>query len=78
MQLLSVSATTTMLLEGITATPAGPRKLAAVPVPSAYAALPLPASVVVTPRGVTSRMRWLDVSATTTMPLEGMMATPIR
>ena len=67
---------TTMPLEGITATPVGMLKLAAVPVPSVNASLPLPASVVTTPSGVTSRMRWLCSSATTTMPFEGITATP--
>jgi hypothetical protein len=64
-----------MPLEGITETPKGPRKLAAEPVPSAKAALPLPASVVTTPRGVTSRMRLLPASTTTIIPLEGITAT---
>ena len=70
------SATTITPLEGITATPAGQLKLAVVPVPSAKEASPLPASVVTTPRGVTSRMRWL--SATTITPLEEIAATPYR
>ena len=76
MRLLAVSATTITLLEGITATPVGVQKLAAAPVPSANAVLPLPASVVTTPRGVTRRMRQLYVSATTTTPLDGITATP--
>ena len=76
MRLLKASHTTMTLLEGITAIPCGLLKLAAEPVPSAKAALPLPASVVTTPRGVTSRMRLFHVSATTMMPLEGSTTTP--
>ena len=76
MQLLSLSDTMTTPLDGITSTPHGPLKLAAVPVPSANAWLPLPASVVTTPRGVTSRMRKLPYSATTITPVEGITATP--
>ena len=45
------------------------------PVPSAYPYEPLPASVLTTPPGVTLRMRWLLVSATTMLPL-GSRATP--
>ena len=70
------SATTITSFEGITATPDGLLKLAAAPVPSAKAALPLPASVVTIPRGVTSRTRLLPKSATTTTPVEGITATP--
>ena len=77
MRWLSYSVTTTTPLEGITAIPSGLRKLAAAPMPSANAALPLPASVVTTPRGVTRRMRLFDESATTIMLLEGITATPI-
>ena len=39
-----------------TATPVGELKLAAAPMPSRKPALPPPASVETTPRGVTSRM----------------------
>ena len=74
MRWFSLSATTITPLEGITATPVGPLKLAAAPVPSANAPLPLPASVVTTPTGVTSRMRWLPKSATTITPLEAITA----
>ena len=73
---LNSSATTIKLLEGITATPVGLLKLAAAPMPSAKAPLPLPASVVTTPRGVTMRIRLLVMSATTNTPLEGITATP--
>jgi hypothetical protein len=52
------SLTTIAPLEGDTATPYGPLKLAPAPVPSANP-WPLPASVVMTPTGVTSRMRLL-------------------
>ena len=52
MRLLEVSATTMTPLEGMTTTPRGKLKLAAAPAPSAKAALPLPASVVVGPPGV--------------------------
>ena len=78
MRLLYKSATTILPLEGTTATPVGPWKLAAPPVPSAkfWAVFP-PASVVTTPRGVTSRMRLLPESATTITPLDEMTATPI-
>ena len=64
-------------VEGITATPTGAQNVAAVPVPSANAVLPLPASVVATPRGVTSRMRWLPKSATTITPDDGMTEIPV-
>ena len=61
----------------VTATLFGPLKLAAVPVPSAYALLPLPASVVTTPSGVTSLTRWAPSSATTITLLDGITATPL-
>jgi len=76
MRLFPASATTKTPLEGITATPIGLRNDAAVPMPSKNVELPLPASVVTAPRGVTSRMRWLSVSATTITPLDGITATP--
>jgi hypothetical protein len=54
------------LLEGITATEYGYLKHAAVPIPSAKDALPLPASVVTALEvESTRRMRWLFASATT-------------
>ena len=65
-----------MPLDGITATLDGWSKLAAVPVPFAKVSLPLPASVVTTPKGVTRRMRWLNWSATTMTPLIATTATP--
>jgi hypothetical protein len=58
-----------------TATPEGEKKEAPVPVPSANAGDPLPASVLTTPPGVTARTRLLNVSATNTVPLASM-ATP--
>jgi hypothetical protein len=73
---LFVSTKTITPLEGITANPAGWLKLAAAPAPLAKVALPLPASVVTTPRGVTCRMRLLTVSATTIAPFELITATP--
>jgi hypothetical protein len=76
MRLFDESATTISPLEETAATALGPLKLAAVPVPSANAALPLPASVVTTPRGVTRRMRLLFGSATTITPLEGITSSP--
>jgi len=51
-------------------------KAAFVPMPSAKAAAPEPASVVTRPPGVTARMRWLPESATYTMPLVGETAMP--
>jgi hypothetical protein len=52
----------------MTATPRGFKKLAAVPTPSADPGFPLPASVLTMPPGyVTSRIRLLFVSATTTI-----------
>ncbi len=69
------SATAKLPLKGITAIPIGVKKLAAVPVPSANALLPLPASVVTTPRGVTTRIRWLSLSPTMMVPPE-VTATP--
>ena len=76
MRWLFVSATTMFPLDGMTATLCGPLKLAAVPVPSANARLPLPASVVTTPCGVTRRMRSFPESATIISPLDGTIATP--
>ena len=76
MRLLPESETTIAPLEVITATPFGYLKFATRPMPLANAPLPLPASVVTTPRGDTSRMRWLPESATTTTPLEGITAIP--
>jgi hypothetical protein len=77
MRLLLESTTTIKLLEGITATPRGLQKLAAEPTPSANALLPLPPRVVTAPEvGSTSRTRLLSSSATTTMPLKGITATP--
>ena len=76
MRLLVESATTIAPSDGITATPAGHPKLADVPVPSAKAWVPLPARVLTTPLGETTRMRLLSRSETTKAPLEGMTATP--
>jgi hypothetical protein len=76
MQLLPRSATTITPLKGFRATPHGKLKLAAVPQPFANAALPLPARVVTTPRGVMSRMRLVLKSPTITAPLDGITATP--
>jgi hypothetical protein len=59
----------------VTATPRGLLSFAFVPTPSAKPAV-LPASVVTTPRGVTSRTRWFEMSATTMTPLDGITATP--
>ena len=75
----NASPTTIVRLEGITATPVGEGKFTFVPVPSPplFQKLPLPASVVTVPRGVTSRMRWFEPSATTITPLEGITATPL-
>ena len=56
--------------------PLGLLKKAVVPVPSAKAAALPPASVVTMPRGVTSRMRLLPVSATNTASLAESMAMP--
>ena len=50
-------------------------KLAAVPVPLANVPTPLPASVLVAPLGVTSRMRLFQESATYTLPAV-LTATP--
>jgi hypothetical protein len=75
MRLLFESATMMVPLEGFTATPYGLLKLADLPSPKV--GLPLPVSVVTTPRGVTSRMRLLNVSATTMTPLEGITATAV-
>ena len=55
MRLFPVSATTITPEEGITAMPRGPEKRAAVPIPFAYAATPLPARVETAPAGVTMR-----------------------
>ena len=74
MRLLSRSATMTLPLKS-KATLKGLLKDAAVPVPSAYPYEPLPASVLTTPPGVTTRMRWLYMSATMMLPL-GSRATP--
>ena len=74
MRLLYQSAKKTLPMES-TATPQGPHSDAPVPVPSANAAEPLPASVLTTPPGVTLRMRLFDESPTITLPLESK-ATP--
>ena len=59
-----------------TATPAGPLKRAAAPVPSAVPGLPaVPASVVTTPPDVIIRIVWLPVSPTYTLPAAST-ATP--
>ena len=59
-----VSATQRLPLPS-TATPWGPEKRAAEPVPSRLPLEPgIPATVVVTPVGVIFRMTWLEVSAT--------------
>jgi hypothetical protein len=76
MRWFSLSATTTVLLESMTATPVGRKKLAPAPVPSAKVPSPLPARVETTPRGDTSRRRWFSLSATTMTPLEATTATP--
>jgi hypothetical protein len=68
MRLLPQSATITLPLLS-TATPQGVMNEAPVPVPSANANDPFPASVVTTPPGVTLRMRLLRESATMTLPL---------
>ena len=79
MRWFCVSATTISPLKGITATPDGLLKLAAVPVPSAYPPPLFPVSVVTTPEvGFTSRMRLLPSSATTIRPLEGITASPAK
>lgn len=75
-RLLYKSATTITPLEGIAATPYGLLKLAAAPKPFAKPLLLLPASVVTTPRGVTSRMQLLFVSATAIASLEEITVTP--
>ena len=67
---------TAMLPLAATAMPVGWLKLAAAPAPSADPALPLPASVVTTPEGVTSLTRLLKVSATKITPVCGSRATP--
>ena len=58
------SATYTCAPDGATASPHGARKAALVPVPSANAPAPEPASVITLPASVTARSRLLPVSAT--------------
>ena len=61
-------------LAGNTARAPGASKLAAEPMPSTEADTLLPASVVVTPEGVMSRIQLFLESETTTTPVEGMTA----
>ena len=74
-RLLDESATAIAPLEGSAAIPNGLLKLAAAPVPSAKAPLPLPAIVVTTPAKVTSLRRLPSWSITTMLPLKGSTAT---
>ena len=67
-RLLLASATSALPLAS-TATSQGFLNEASVPAPSAKSYIPLPASVVTTPTGVTRRMRWLPKSATKMSPL---------
>ena len=72
--MLEVSPTTTFPFAS-KATPLGRKNDASLPLPSANAPAPLPASVVTAPPGVTLRIRLFAVSATTMVPLASM-ATP--
>jgi len=76
MRWFETSATTTTPLGESTSTSDGNEKLADVPFPSAKAALPLPASVLTTPRGETSLTTLLPESPTTITPVDGNTATP--
>ncbi len=58
-----------------TATPLGSENEAPLPTPLVDVRIPLPASVVTTPPGVTLRIRWFCQSATIMLPLASM-ATP--
>src|SRR6267142_991245 len=74
MVLLYVSDTYTLPALSV-ATPDGNLKLAAVPVPSALPATPAdPASVLTAPAGVITRIVWLYVSATYTLPAPSIAA----
>ena len=70
------SLTTRTLELGMTAMFRGEEKTAFVPVPSTGVPDPLPQSVVTTPKGVTWRMRELELSATSMRPL-ARMASPL-
>ena len=58
------------------ARPRGPEKLAAAPMPSAQAGVPLPASVVTAPAGEITRMRLFSLSPTYKTPEAGSLARP--